>query len=127
MSEAPNVRFPPLLAINDPLRSLGTLCSKRHMATVSASSRELWTGLATLFALGLATLAFGFDNVGRFCLFAAVALPAANAMRKGRFHFVLGRYTLVRATDPRGFWTAIVLFTALASVMLWSFVDGLLR
>ena len=97
------------------------------MATASVSNRELWNGLATLLALGLTSLAFGFDHVGRFCLFAVVAWPVINAMRTGTFPFFRGRYTLVRATNPRRFWTAIALYVALASAMLWFFVDGLLR
>lgn len=109
----------------DPLRSLGTHPSLVLMASAPASNRQLWQGLATLLALGIASLAFGFQHVGRFCVFATFVLVATNAMRKGMFPFVFGRYTLVRATDPRGFWTAIVLDMMLASAALWYFVKGL--
>jgi hypothetical protein len=95
------------------------------MATASASNRQLWQGLATLFALGLASVAFGFNHVGRFCVFATFALAITNAMRKGMMPFVFGGHTLARATDPRGFWTSIILFVALASAALWYFIDGL--
>lgn len=97
------------------------------MATQSVSGRQLWLGLATLLALGLASVAFGFDHVGRFCLFATPALIVTNALRRGMLPFVFGRHELVRATDPRGFWIAVGLGVALAGAELWFFVDGLQR
>lgn len=95
------------------------------MTSTSAPGTQLWLGLATVLALGLASIAFGFHHVGRFCVFATFALAVASAMRKGMFPFVFGQHALVRATDPRGFWTAIILNVALASAALGSFVKGL--
>jgi hypothetical protein len=75
----------------------------------------------------LASVVFGFDHVGRFCLLATPALVVASAMRSGLFPFVFGRRELVRAMDPRGFWIAVGLSVALAGVELWFFIDDLQR
>ena len=124
---SPRKRREALTSAFDPLRTLGSDPSLGNMTTKSATGTQLWLGLATLVVLGLASVAFGFDHVGRFCWFATPALVVTSAMRKGVIPSVSGRHELVRAKDPRGFWVAVGLGVALAGAALWSFVDNLQR
>ena len=95
------------------------------MASSTARTSQVWLGFATVLALGAASFAFGFDHVGRFCLFATPTLIASRALRKGMFPFVFGRHALIRTTDPRGFWIAIGACVLIAVGELWFFLDGL--
>jgi hypothetical protein len=108
-----------------PLRTSRGRPSFGWMASAAASNRQLWLGLTTLLALGLASLAFGFTHVGRFCVFMIFAMPVVQAMRRGMFPYVAGRHSLVRADEPSGFWTAVVLHLMFACAALWYFVEGL--
>jgi len=95
------------------------------MASSSAPKGQLWLGFATLIGLGMASLVFGFHQVGRFCLFATPTLVAANGLRTGMFPFVFGRHELVKTKDPRGFWIAIGVCALIAAAELWFFLDDL--
>ena len=88
-------------------------------------SRENLLTAFVLIALGVATWLFGFRIVGKFCLFVIPMNVGISAFREGRFPFTFGKFSLVRASDPRGFWIAAAICGLIAAGNLWVFVDTL--
>ena len=88
---------------------------------------QLLQGCAGFSALLIALLAFGFDPVGRFCMFAGPGLVVATALRRGRFSFLFWRRDLIRSSHPGGFWSMVVVGTLCAGMGLWRFGESLVN
>ena len=84
-----------------------------------------WSTFWQLLALLLATLTFGFELVGRFCVFAAPAWTLAQALKAGRFSFVFSKHDLRQSNNPLGFWLSAFICFSLASAGLWLFIRNL--
>ena len=95
------------------------------MFASSIISRENFLTAFVLIALGIATWLFGFRIVGKFCLFMIPVQIGISAFRAGRFPYKIGKSSLVRDSDPRGFWIAMAICGLIAAGNLWVFVDTL--
>lgn len=81
--------------------------------------------LAVLLA---AFLLWGFDRVGSLCVALAPTLVCWNALRQGQFAHGFGcGHSLIRASDPEGFWLFFSAVTLLAALAWFYFMDELLR
>ncbi|HKX88050.1 MAG TPA: hypothetical protein VJM13_02485 [Sphingopyxis sp.] len=95
------------------------------MLTSSIISRANLITAIVLIVLAAATWIFGFRIVGKFCLVLIPVNIGISAFRAGGFPFTFGKYSLVRATDPRGFWIAAAICGLIAAGNLWAFVETL--
>ena len=96
------------------------------MASEASGNNGCLKACAALGALVLATVLFGFDRVGAFCIFAGPALVLANGLRGERFEFWFWNRAFARRTNPRGFWTAAAIVLLVAAAGLACFVAILL-
>ena len=81
-------------------------------------------GCLTLLALGLWSLAFGFELVGKACLFATFAIGFVSALRNQHFLFAMAP-PLRRDTQPAAFWALTALMAILAVLSLAMLVSEL--
>ena len=109
-----------------PLRTSAGAHTISWMAPSAIPRNELWLGCATLLALFLGTVVFGFHHVGRFCLFAAPALLVLSGVKRGKFNFIIGGHDLSRSESPAAFWIVVAAGSVLAGFELWQFLDGVL-
>jgi hypothetical protein len=102
-------------------------CSLTHMPEEKAPLNYANWGCGTLFLTAIASTAFGFELVGKVCIFGIFAQCLVQALHRRQYEWGWGQHQLSREKAPAKFWSLVAINAVLMVASLNSLFDEFQR